>query len=45
MGWKGFVDGEESGVFRVAPLARLVEALYAAERVLELAHDPELTSS
>jgi len=24
--------------------ARLVEALYASERVLELAHDPELTS-
>jgi F420-non-reducing hydrogenase large subunit len=23
VGWKGFVDGEESGVFRVAPLARL----------------------
>ena len=23
IGWKGFVDGEESGVFRVAPLARL----------------------
>ena len=82
IGWKGFVDGEESGIYRVAPLARLnvsdgmatplaqeaydkmyevlggkpvhstlafhwarlVEALYAAERVLELAHDPELTS-
>jgi len=82
IGWKGFVDGEDSGVFRVAPLARLnasdgmatplaqeayekmyevlggkpvhstlafhwarlVEALYASERVLELAHDPELTS-
>jgi F420-non-reducing hydrogenase large subunit len=82
LGWKGFVDGEESGVFRVAPLARLnasegmatplaqeayermfsvlggkpvhstlafhwarlVEALYASERVLELAHDPEITS-
>ena len=82
VGWKGFVDGEESGVFRVAPLARLnasdgmatplaqaayekmyevlggkpvhstlafhwarlVEALYATERVLELARDPELTS-
>jgi F420-non-reducing hydrogenase large subunit len=82
VGWKGFVDGEESGVYRVAPLARLnaadgmatplaqeayermfetlggkpahntlafswarlVEALYAAERVRELAHDPELTS-
>jgi len=82
VGWKGFVDGKESGVFRVAPLARLnvsdgmatplaqeayekmyevlggkpvhstlafhwarlVEALYASERLLELAHDPELTS-
>jgi len=82
IGWKGFVDGEDSGVFRVAPLARLnasdgmatplaqeayekmyevlggkpvhstlafhwarlVEALYASERALELAHDPELTS-
>jgi len=82
VGWKGFVDGEESGVFRVAPLARLnasdgmatplaqeayekmyetlggkpvhstlafhwarlVEALYAAERTLELANDPEITS-
>jgi F420-non-reducing hydrogenase large subunit len=82
VGWKGFVDGEDSGVFRVAPLARLnaadgmatplaqeayermysvlggkpvhntlafhwarlVEALYASERVLELARDPELTS-
>ncbi len=82
VGWKGFVDGKESGVFRVAPLARLntadgmatplaqeayekmystlggkpvhstlafhwarlVEALYASERVLELARDPELTS-
>jgi F420-non-reducing hydrogenase large subunit len=82
VGWKGFVDGKESGVYRVAPLARLnvsngmatplaqkayeklyetlggkpvhstlafhwarlVEALYAAERVLELAHDPEITS-
>jgi len=82
VGWKGFVDGEDSGVFRVAPLARLnasdgmatplaqeayermyevlggkpvhntlafhwarlIEALYASERALELAHDPELTS-
>jgi F420-non-reducing hydrogenase large subunit len=82
VGWKGFVDGEESGVFRVAPLARLnvadgmatplaqqayermyetlggkpvhstlafhwarlIEALFAAERTLELAHDPEITS-
>jgi F420-non-reducing hydrogenase large subunit len=82
VGWKGFVDGKESGVFRVAPLARLnvsegmatplaqeayeklyktlggkpvhstlafhwarlVEALYACERVVELAKDPEITS-
>jgi F420-non-reducing hydrogenase large subunit len=82
IGWKGFVDGKESGVYRVAPLARLnaadgmatplaqeayqkmysvlggkpvhstlvfhwarlVEALYASERVLELARDPEITS-
>jgi F420-non-reducing hydrogenase large subunit len=82
IGWKGFVDGKESGVYRVAPLARLnasdgmatplaqeayekmyeilggkpvhstlafhwarlVEALSASERVLELAKDPEITS-
>jgi F420-non-reducing hydrogenase large subunit len=82
VGWKGFVDGEDSGVYRVAPLARLnasdgmatplaqkayekmysvlggkpvhstlafhwarlIEALYASERVTELARDPELTS-
>ena len=82
LGWKGFIDGKESGVYRVAPLARLnaadgmatplaqeayeklysvlggkpvhstlafhwarlVEALYASERVLELARDPEITS-
>ncbi len=82
VGWKGFVDGKESGVYRVAPLARLnasdgmatplaqeayekmfstlggkpvhstlafhwarlVEALYAAERMLELSKDPEITS-
>jgi len=82
VGWKGFVDGKDSGVYRVAPLARLnasdgmatplaqeayermyktlggkpvhntlafhwarlVEALYASERVLELARDPEITS-
>ena len=81
VGWKGFVDGPESGVYRVAPLARLnasdgmatplaqveyekmfdvlggkpahntlafhwarlVETLYAAERMVELAEDPELT--
>ncbi|MGA2158919.1 MAG: Ni/Fe hydrogenase subunit alpha [Dehalococcoidia bacterium] len=82
VGWKGFVDGAASGVFRVAPLARLnasdgmatplaqeqyekfyatlggkpvhhtlathwarlVELLYAAERLLELSLDPEITS-
>ena len=82
VGWKGFVDGKESGVFRVAPLARLnasdgmatslaqeaydkmysvlgkkpvhstlafhwarlIEALYASERLLEIAKDPEITS-
>jgi len=81
IGWKGFVDGPESGVFRVAPLARLnaadgmatplaqtayekmydtlggkpahctlafhwarlIEALYSAERMQELLNDPEIT--
>lgn len=83
IGWKGFQDGPESGVYRASPLsrlnaadgmatplaqeeyeryfdtlggkpvhatlathwARLVELLYAAEHALELANDPELTSS
>ncbi len=83
VGWKGFVDGADSGVYRVAPLARLnvsdgmatpqaqaeyermfetlggkpvhntlafhwarlIEALYAAERMLELAEDPEITGT
>src|ERR1019366_5736845 len=82
IGWKGFSEGAESGVYCVAPLARLnaaegmatpqaeeayqkyhatlggrpvhhtlanhwarvVEMLYAAERMLELANDPELIS-
>ncbi len=82
IGWKGFVDGKDSGVFRVAPLARLnaadgmatpmaqeyyekyfstlggkpvhhtlamhwarlVELMYAAERLLELSRDPDITS-
>ncbi|MBT0665277.1 Ni/Fe hydrogenase subunit alpha [Geobacter pelophilus] len=89
VGWKGFVDGPESGVYAASPLsrlnvsdcmatpraqeqyelfyetlgsgkvngrykpvhyrlathwARLVELLYAAERMLELANDPEITS-
>ncbi|MBO8152233.1 MAG: Ni/Fe hydrogenase subunit alpha [Candidatus Marinimicrobia bacterium] len=82
VGWKGFVTGKDSGIYRVAPLARLnvaegmatpkaqeeyeemferlggkpvhstlayhyarlVEALYAAERMKELAEDDEITS-
>lgn len=82
VGWKGFVDGADSGVYRATPLsrlnaadgmatplaqaeyerfydtlggkpvhatlathwARLIEILYAAERTLELAQDPEITS-
>ncbi|MBE0415890.1 MAG: Ni/Fe hydrogenase subunit alpha [Dehalococcoidia bacterium] len=81
VGWKGFVEGKESGVYRVAPLARLnvadgmatplaqeayekmystlggkpvhatlafhwarlVELMYAAERLLELCRDKEVT--
>jgi len=83
VGWKGLVDGPDSGVYRATPLsrlnasegmatplaqaeyehfydtlggkpvhatlathwARLIEMLYAAERSLELAQDPEITSS
>lgn len=82
VGWKGFVDGKESGVYAATPLsrlnaadgmatplaqaeyekfyevlggkpvhqrlathwARLIELLYAAERLVELATDPEITS-
>ncbi len=82
VGWKGFVDGADSGVYRVAPLARLnaakgmatplaqqahdrmyeilggkpvhatlamhwarlIEALYGAERMVELLEDPAITS-
>ena len=82
VGWRGLVDGPDSGVYRASPLsrlnaadgmatplaqaeyerfydtlggkpvhatlathwARLVEVLYAAERTLELAQDPEITS-
>ncbi len=82
LGWKGLVDGKDSGIYRVAPLARLnaadgmatplaqaeyermystlggkpvhatlathwarlIELVYAAERMLELATDPEITS-
>jgi F420-non-reducing hydrogenase large subunit len=80
LGWKGFTEGPESGIYRVAPLARLnasdgmatplaqaeyermydtlgakplhntlayhwarlIEALYAAERLRELASDEEI---
>lgn len=83
VGWKGFVDGEDSGIFSVAPLARLnvasgmatpsaqgayeelyetlgtrpvhhtlanhwarvVEMVYAAERIKQLADDDEITDS
>jgi F420-non-reducing hydrogenase large subunit len=82
VGWKGFVDGIDSGVYRATPLsrlnaadgmatplaqaeyerfydtlgkpvhqtlathwARLIELLYAAERSLELAEDPEITGT
>lgn len=82
LGWKGFVDGVDSGVYRVAPLARLnasegmatplaqeaykkmmetlgypahqtlathwarlIELQYAAERLLQLAQDEEITST
>jgi len=82
IGWKGFVDGPDSGIYRVAPLARLnasdgmatplaqaeyermyaalggkplhntlayhwarlIEVMYAAERMKELASDPEILS-
>lgn len=83
IGWKGFVDGAESGVYRATPLARLnasdgmttplaqaeyerffetlggkpvhatlathwarlIEILYAAERMLELARDKQITDT
>lgn len=83
IGWKGFVDGVDSGVYFATPLsrlnaadgmatpraqehyekfyatlggkpvhqrlaihwARLIELLYAAERIVELASEPEITSS
>lgn len=81
IGWKGFIDGQNSGLYHATPLsrlnaadgmatplaqkeyekmfstlggkpvhatlamhwARLVELLYSAERMLELATDPEIT--
>lgn len=83
IGWKGFVDGEDSGLYKATPLsrlnaadgmatplaqkeyermydtlggrpvhhtlathwARLIELLYAAERWVELATDPEITGT
>jgi F420-non-reducing hydrogenase large subunit len=83
VGWKGFVDGVNSGVYKATPLsrlnaadgmatplaaaeykrfyeilggkpvhhtlathwARLIELLYATERWVELATDPEITSN
>ncbi len=82
VGWKGFVDGKDSGVYCATPLSRLnaadgmatplaqaeyermyetlggkpvhhtlathwarvIELLYAAERMLELAQDPQVAS-
>ncbi len=81
VGWKGFVDGKDSGVYVSSPLsrlnasdgmatplaqaqydeffaalgkpvhhrlathwARLIELLYSAERIVELASDPEIYS-
>ena len=83
IGWQGFLDGPQSGIYRVGPLgrlnasdcmatpwaqeeykrmyetlggkpvhstlafhwARLTELLYATERAVELATDPEITST
>ncbi len=83
IGWKGLAEGKDSGIYAVAPLARLnaadgmatplaqeayeeycatlggkpvhhtlanhwarvIEMLYAAERIQELVHDPEITGS
>jgi F420-non-reducing hydrogenase large subunit len=82
VGWNGFVDGPESGVYSVAPLARLnasqgmateraqahydeyfatlgepvhhtlanhwarvIEMIYAAERIVELLDDPDITGT
>lgn len=82
VGWKGFVDGKDSGIYCATPLsrlnaadgmatplaqeeyerfyqtlggkpvhqrlaihwARLIELLYAAERIIQLAADPEIIS-
>lgn len=39
IGWKGFVDGPESGVFRVAPLARLNVATGMATPLAQKAYE------
>ncbi len=39
VGWKGFVDGPDSGVFRVAPLARLNASEGMATPQAQAAHD------
>jgi F420-non-reducing hydrogenase large subunit len=39
VGWRGFVDGSDSGVFRVAPLARLNAADGMATPLAQEAHD------
>jgi len=39
VGWKGFVDGKDSGVFRVAPLARLNASDGMATPLAQAAHD------
>ena len=39
VGWKGFVDGPDSGVFRVAPLARLNASEGMATPQAQTAHD------
>ena len=82
IGWKGFVEGKDSGIYRVAPLARLnaadgmatpvaqeeydrffktlggkpvhatlathwarlIELLYASERLVELSQDKDITN-
>jgi F420-non-reducing hydrogenase large subunit len=82
IGWKGFIDGKDSGIYCVAPLARLnvcdfiptpkaqiayedyiktlskpvhytlanhwariIEMIYASERMIELANDPDITGN
>jgi F420-non-reducing hydrogenase large subunit len=39
IGWKGFVDGPESGVYRVAPLSRLNASDGMATPLAQAAHD------